>query len=373
MRTLSLATPLLVGVLVLGAGCGDSGGRESTGQTGVTSQGTLTSLSGSESGAPTASSGDSDSPTGATDDPSAGTATDADGTTAVDPSAGPKFDLPPTPDAGMPMPETGCQKVDLLFVIDSSGSMADEQQNLIASFPDFVSEMQTKLADTDSYHVGITTSDAYAYNTPGCNQAGALVTKTGGTNSSNQTCGPYASGKNWMSETDDLGQKFACAGQVGTQGDGNEAPMYTLGQALSPGLNAAGACNDGFLREDALLVIVVITDEEDDHEIAGCMVAAPGSPGEPTDWFNTVVAAKGGIETNIVTLALVGPIQPPCPMLDKCQGGIQGAEVANRIVQFTQMFTYGSIGPICAPSYKDFFGQAISVISTACENFMPPG
>lgn len=371
MRTLPLVPPVLL-LLALGAGCGDSGGRDSEGQTSVTSQtaGTLTSLSGSESGAPTGSSGDA--PTG-TGDVSAGTTDDVGESTAVDPSAGPKFDLPPTPDAGMQMPDTGCQKVDLLFVIDSSGSMADEQQNLIASFPDFVSEMQTKLADTDSYHVGITTSDAYAYNTPGCNQAGALVTRTGGTNASNQTCTPYASGKNWMSETDMLGQKFACAGQVGTQGDGNEQPMYTLGQALSPGLNAPGACNDGFLREDALLVIVIITDEEDDHEVEGCMVAAPGSPGEPGDWFNTVIAAKGGIETNIVTLALVGPVQQPCPTLDKCQGGIQGAEVAARVVQFTQMFTYGSVGPICAPSYKDFFGQAISVISTACENFMPPG
>lgn len=360
--------------LALGAGCGDSDGRGGSGQTSVTSAtaGTLTSLSGSETGMPTTTADPTEAGTGATD------ATSDASTSGVgpssDPTAGPKFDLPPTPDAGMIMPDTGCQKVDLLFVIDSSGSMADEQINLINSFPDFVSEMQSKLADTDSYHVGITTSDAYAFNTGGCNGPGSLVTRTGGTNSSNQTCTPYVSGKNWMSEADQLGQKFACAGQVGTQGDGNEAPMYTLGLALSPGLNAPGACNDGFLREDALLVVVIITDEEDDHEPQnGCIPGSPGSPGEPADWYNTVVQAKGGIETNIVTLALVGPVQQPCPALDKCQGGIQGAEIASRVVQFTEMFTYGSVGPICAPSYKDFFGQAISVIGTACENFMPPG
>ena len=358
-------------MLALGVGCGDSGGRETAETTGASAVtvGTLTSVPGETT--PT-TGGDTDAATEPTAGTTADAATDPAGSTVVDPSAGPKFDLPPTPDAGMQMPDTGCQKVDLLFVIDSSGSMADEQQNLIQGFPDFVSEMQSKLADTDSYHVGIITSDAYAFNTPGCTQAGALVTRTGGTNSSNQTCTPYASGKSWMSEADMLGQKFACAGQVGTMGDGNEQPMYTLGQALTPAINGPGGCNDGFLREDALLVVVVITDEEDDHEVDGCMVPSPGSPGEPIDWFNTVVAAKGGVETNIVTLALVGPVEQPCPPLDKCQGGIQGAEIAGRVVQFTQMFTYGSVGPICAPSYKDFFGQAISVIGTACENFMPP-
>ena len=31
--------------------------------------------------------------------------------------------------------DAGCKKVDLLFVIDNSGSMADEQINLVSSFP----------------------------------------------------------------------------------------------------------------------------------------------------------------------------------------------------------------------------------------------
>ncbi len=361
------------------SGCGDSdGGRETNAATSAATPGGIVTIGDPTAASESPTSSPTDATTGdaSTDDSAGLTSTTAGptGPTGDPTSDPPKFDLPPLPDAGMQVRDKGCEKVDVLFVIDNSGSMLDEQQNLVNSFPDFVSEMQAKLVDTDSYHVGVVTSDANAYNTPGCNMHGALVTRTGGTDSSNQTCAPYASGKNYMDETDQLGQKFACAGQVGTMGDGDEEPMYALGQALSPGLNGGGACNDGFIRPDALLVVVVITDEEDDHEVEACMqIPQPGSPGEPGDWFNTVVTAKGGLEENIVVLSLTGPVQPACPNLDKCQGGIDGAEVATRVAAFTQMFTYGSVGQICAPSYKQFFSDAIGTIGTACDNFEPPG
>lgn len=362
---------LMLGVL---AGCGDDGGG-----------------SASEGGGGTSTTGSSTSSGSTGTHESSGTGTGSGGTTEATPTTGGviesgsetssgsgaettggmKFDLPVTPDAGR-MSGTVCRKVDLLFVIDNSQSMLDEQQTLVASFPEFVATMQAQLANADSYHVGVTTTDAYVYNQQPCVLEGALVTRTGGMGSSNMTCAPYTSGKRWMDETEDLASKFACAGQVGTYGHGDEIPMHTMLRAVSPELNAPGACNDGFIREDALLVVVVITDEEDDHEEAGCGPVEPGSPGEPIDWFNGLVAAKGGVESNIVVLSLIGPVDPQCPKLDKCGGGLDGAEVSNRITQFTEMFTNGSVGPICAPSYEQFFADAISVIDSACEEFTPP-
>ena len=76
----------------------------------------------------------------------------------------------------------------------------------------------------------------------------------------------------------------------------------------------------------------------------------------------------------LVVLSLIGPPAPnTCPALDKCNGGIQGAEVGERIAQFTQMFTYGTIGQVCAPNFDTFFSDAIGVIDSACKNFKPPG
>ena len=275
--------------------------------------------------------------------------------------------------------EFGCKKVDLLFVIDNSGSMEDEQANLISSFPGFIEAMRQELADTQGYHVGITTSDLYAADLDiACFREGALITQTLGDGASNRACGPYSSGKRYMTETDDLADAFACAGQVGISGDGNERPMQTMLAALAGDMNGAGGCNEGFLRDDALLVVVIITDEEDDHETMGCSGTSntepqPGSNGEPDLWYDALVDIKGGLEKNVVVLSLVGPAQgDTCPPLAKCDGGIEGAEVANRIIDFTERFTYGFVGPVCQP-YGPFFQEAIGQIKSACDGFDPVG
>jgi hypothetical protein len=271
--------------------------------------------------------------------------------------------------------ETGCEKVDLLFVVDNSGSMEDEQESLGASVPGFIDEIRSQLADTDSYHIGVVTSDTYAFNSPGCLGEGNLVTKTGGEGSSDSACGPFEDGYNFMTEADDLDWAFTCAIQVGIGGDGDERPIQTMGTALSSSLGQPGQCNEGFLREDALLVVVIITDEEDDHETASCLPANFGSTGEPQSWFNAVVQAKG-VQQHVALLSLVGPTGPepaPCPALDKCDGGIIGAEPAPRIVEFTEMFTHGFVGRVCEPSYTEFFADAVGVVKSACDDFVPPG
>lgn len=269
----------------------------------------------------------------------------------------------------------GCQAVDFLFVIDSSGSMADEQQHLINAFDGFISGIQDQLAQ-QSYHVGVISTDAYFGNELGCQQVGALVTQTAGADSSASTC-PFPANRRFATEADDLSSLFACAGQLGTDGSGDERPIDAISAALSPGMNAPGACNEGFLRDDALLVIVLITDEEDDHEGVECggfFPGSPGSAGEPADWYQTILAAKGGQPEAIVPLSLIGPPGPQpamCPGLDKCADGIVGAEPAHRLNQLTSMFDTGVVGRVCESSYDQFFYDAISHVADACENFNP--
>lgn len=269
--------------------------------------------------------------------------------------------------------DTGCHAVDLLFVIDDSISMDDEQAGLIAAFPDFIDAMQTELADTDGYHIGVVTTDEYAGDTS-CGQArGTLVTRTGGTASSNAVCDPYSSGKRFMTEQDDLDARFACAAQVGTAGDPDERPMESMLAALSPGQLTMGGCNEGFLRNDALLVVVVVTDEEDDHEVGGCnALPGSGSVGDPDDWYQALVDVKGGVESSIVMLSIVGPdAQPLCPALDKCNIGSAGSEIGSRIIALTEMFTHGFVGSVCT-DYGPQFQQAIAIIDSACDDFEPP-
>lgn len=296
----------------------------------------------------------------------------ADGTPAEDtvtPEPPIDFDLGMLPDA--PMLSQQCTKVDFMFVIDNSGSMYAEQTNLINNFPNFINGIQNSLEDVNSYQVGVITTDSYSYNKPGCNGLSSLVVQTGGFDSSNAACGTgpgntYADGFNFMTENDDLATTFSCAAQIGTQGSAYERPMQAVVEAVQKVEGGAGQCNEGFLREDALLVVVIITDEADGP---GDSEGAPPnvSTGDTMSWYDAVVAAKDGIPENVVALALVNYAGGPCPPQSTYDDG-------QNIVDFAQLFgPNGFVGGICEPDYGPIFQQAIDVIDMACENFIPPG
>ncbi|MCA9712609.1 MAG: hypothetical protein KDK70_42670, partial [Myxococcales bacterium] len=219
-------------------------------------------------------------------------------------------------------PDTSCNAIDFLFVVDDSGSTADEQSSLIAAFPAFVSGIESTLGQVDSLHVGVVTTDAYFPNAAGCSVLGGLVVETGGPSSSNAICGPYVEGFNFMTEQDDLASTFSCAAQVGTGGSGVERPMDAMRAAIGPGLGMPGACNEQFLRPEALLVIVIVTDEWDgpnDPEV-------PGSAGTPADWYADVVAAKGGVAEHVVVLSMINYVGGPCPPSDVFYDGVHIAD-----------------------------------------------
>ena len=334
----------------------------------------LTSACGGEPGAgmdtlfTSSSSSDSLTETSGDDAESGGsTSTQGDGDSSTNSSSGggPVLDVGGADQGGSAEAGgDGCSKVDLLFVVDDSISMAGEQANLVASFPDFIDAIQAQLPEADSYHVGVVTTNAYEFNANGCTELGALVTQTGGASSSAASCGPFAAGR-YMTDGDDLPDVFACAAKVGVDGSTDERPIQAMTVALGPAYAGGGGCNEGFLRDDALLVVVVITDEEDDPFMF--YGELQGSPGDPPDWFDTLVALKG-VETNVVMLSIIGG-QPGnvCPE----PNGVDGAEDAPRLREFTQMFTHGFLGDVCAPNYGPIFADSISVIEQACDGFVP--
>lgn len=262
-----------------------------------------------------------------------------------------------------------CTNVDILFVVDDSASMGDNQQSLIQSFPGFVSAIQQNLSKAQSYHVGVVTTDDYSANAAGCQSIGDLVTQTGGLESSNSTCGPFAGGNRYLDQDEpDLDAKFACAAKVGVLGNDDERVARALLNALDPARNAAGACNAGFARLDSLLVIVIITDEDDVPD--GCESLDPptncltyGSGGTPEEWYDQVIALKGGHPENVVVLSLLG-LQAD----NAC-----GAQVASKLIGFTNRFgANGFKGDVCAASYDGFFAETLPIIDKACTEYVEP-
>jgi len=265
--------------------------------------------------------------------------------------------------------DMACRKADFLFVIDDSGSMAEHQQQLLDSFPGFIDAILGSLDDLDSIHVGVVTSDAYAHNAPGCQQLGALVTQTGGANSSEAVCTPFVGGQRFFTNEDSLAAVFNCVGRVGTEGSGNELPLSATVEALQPALIGVGGCNEGFLRPDAILVVVIVSDD-------------PPFPGTPDDawplvdatlWYDQLVAAKGGNEEAIVMIGVVswGETSCVCPW---CCPGYGCMAPHHNAIELVEMFgERGVLASVCAEDYAPVLAETIETIDATCAVFDPQG
>ena len=303
--------------------------------------------------------------------------------------SGVAFDLGSAADDGGGGDEEACGAIDFLFVIDNSVSMADEQVALINSFPGFMAEIQENTAAGHNTHVMVADTDEWGLCTSGngwpglvpdhhsCNAyigatmfdecdrtLGAGVLHPAGLDATNAPCSP-SGGHRYMveGEVDPVGT-FACMAKVGVAGHYYERTMDSLLAAVAPGINGPGGCNEGFLRDDALLVVVIITDEADGPDD----LDEGTSSGDPQTWFDDLVAVKSGDAESIVVVSLVHSAlacPPPSPA-----AAFDGTNIA----LFTSMFgSNGYVGGICEPDYAPLFADAVDIIDAACDDFQPPG
>lgn len=279
--------------------------------------------------------------------------------------------------------DSGCNKVDFLFVIDNSVSMGDQQAALISSFPGFIAAIQATLKAGSDYHVMVTDSDDETRCTPANCQSGAMSADTlciqaaggyacnatfeecdniigagvlhpAGEGASNEPCEVFGGNRYIVQGEPKLNDAFACVAQVGLAGHPSERPMDSLVAAMSDELNGADGCNDGFLRDDAILVITFVSDDpwyEDQ--------------GEPQDWYDAVVAAKGGNADAVAVLGLT-------PNFDGCQDD-KGPPKGSHWSEFVTLWgDRGLEASVCNLDYTGFFEQAIAIIDETCDEFDPP-
>lgn len=199
---------------------------------------------------------------------------------------------------------TPANKVDLLLVIDDSGSMAQEQQSVADQFPRLARILATGDRDLDGVadfapvsdlHIGVVTTDMGVGGFEGIPTCGAGTTAGGAmfgddgilvTRGNTGVDGCMASYPAFLQfrpgdhPTDlpdalaQFGADGSCVVQPGTSGCGFEQPLEAALKALTPSSNTGTLFfgpslghgdveNDGFLRADSVLAIVVVTDEED--------------------------------------------------------------------------------------------------------------
>ncbi|WP_434420119.1 hypothetical protein [Nannocystis pusilla] len=141
-----------------------------------------------------------------------------------------------------------------------------------------------------------------------------------------------------------------CYGRLLAPGstDGGDLLGEALVHAVSPELNGAGGCNEGFLRDDALLVVTLVT-----------WTADYSSEATPAEWAQAVVDAKHDEEESVVMFSIAG-VQDG----EKCLA-------YDRICQLVKLFPYTHSIRADEPDYMPGFDEATDLVEAACSKFIP--
>ncbi len=361
------------GAVVVGAwavsGCGEPPRNDNPfGSAGDTSAGTTPTSA-------TGSAGDGSDSASATS--TSGTATGDD--TGEDE---PIFDvgtIGDVPDLGCD-PETedcGCNAVDILFIVDNSGSMTVHREPITAAFPTFVDEMVNALPEGTDLHVGLTRATGFynpgnsgGWGGPSCEASvtdGVFYPPQDGNNGVNGQQGRLYEHEdqtfyavNTGADTAGLESWFggALTGVIDGSVPSSNTETVVAGAAY-PFHPANAMANAGFMRTNAVLVLFLLSDSPD--------LTPPEIP--TSDFVDIVSTAKEGCGDACVVTS--GAIAGTC---------YENADNTNtRLTDFMNAFTGAPASWIdlnagMTPDFTGVLGNALAdVVASTCEQIPPEG
>jgi hypothetical protein len=257
----------------------------------------------------------------------------------------------------------------MLFVVDNSNTMQNEQEKLATNFPILHQALGSTLDRMPDLHIGVVTTDlgAGGHQIPHCVGSGdeGILGRAGGVNLAEQCLG---AGQRYMVDVEPEGctidrdasgaclendctqqhcddmavgdetlalaedgrgcprcrnfqgppqSQFSCMAQVGVEGCGFEQQLEAMRRALDE--NEVPQ-NESFLRPDALLVVVFVTDEDD------CSASDPQTLFDPDPSQNRIDSTLGflnsfrcfefGVTCDINERTVMGPRQDCQPRDD---------------------------------------------------------
>jgi hypothetical protein len=166
------------------------------------------------------------------------------------------------------------RNIDIVFMVDDSSSMAPIQAKLTAQFPAFMDVLKNLPGGLPNVHIGVVSSSMGAGRNPSidhCPQggdAGVFHTKPLG----GAPCmrASLNAGQNFIINVNgqpnymgDISDVFSCIALLGDGGCGFEHQFESVLRALGADGAPAPPQNANFLRPDAYLAVVLITNEDD--------------------------------------------------------------------------------------------------------------
>lgn len=260
-----------------------------------------------------------------------------------------------------------CNRMDIVFVVDDSGSMDAEQANLAANFPMFA-DVLANYVNADGEHIDF----RVAVTTTGRDidyviDAGGGFTlpehESGDNGAFRDGCGTT---KRFLEPADpDMANTLSCRANVGTSGPSYEMPLLMSKWALSERVD--DGTNAGFLRDDALLALVYLTDEDDDSTTANNWTITPtsGDPAptwQPADQVQFLDTLKGN-RTRWAAGVIAGD--------GDCSSSFGSAVDAVRLKEFVNLAnsnatTQATFSSICAGDLTGALQQTLETFQAAC-------
>ncbi len=169
--------------------------------------------------------------------------------------------------------------LDILFLIDESSSMKLAQDKLVRSFPTFMARLQGP-PGPPSLHIAVVSQDMGAGDgsVAGCDGMGGKqgifqhIARGACTATKLNAGATYIANADGVANyTGNIEDVFACIAALGETGCGFEHQLAAITRALGADDRPAPVENQGFLRPDAILGIIMLTNEDD------CSVS-PGVP-----------------------------------------------------------------------------------------------
>jgi hypothetical protein len=180
-----------------------------------------------------------------------------------------------TPGAHAPL--TSASKLDIVFMVDDSRSMAPLQDKMRARLPDFMDVLRALPGGMPDVHIAVVSSSLGAGiygDVPGC--APGAPGDDAGAFQRPPACAQLDAGAHFLSSTVDpqtgtrvenftgtIDDAFGCMALLGDNGCGFEAPFKATEVALTRAQSNNDPANAGFLRPDAYLAVVMLTNEDD--------------------------------------------------------------------------------------------------------------
>jgi len=171
---------------------------------------------------------------------------------------------------------------------------------------------------------------------------GAGRTFPAGFGSSNKRCELAGGNRFAASQLEpDLAATLGCLTAVGYSDEFSTAELAMV-EALTPKMTKVpGGCNLGFLRDDALLVIVLFT------PYSGVEGSSP--VGNASEWAEKVYAAKFGDQDKVAVIGIVHDYTQEEPTVCEKGGVLLNQTLVEQFINI--QMTHSVFGSICADSY----------------------